>query len=105
MPSKSPLDEILEINANARSIISKLSTGEATYSTGIKKKKKPSSAVEQENYVIYNSVVTATRNKTLSPAGGDDGVIYSSVVSNERCKQMNFWTKYLTREDTVIQVT
>ncbi|XP_036412724.1 CMRF35-like molecule 1 [Colossoma macropomum] len=41
-----------------------------------------SSALEQEHGVVYSSVVTATRNKTLSPAGGDDGVIYNSVVSN-----------------------
>ncbi|KAL7851100.1 hypothetical protein AOLI_G00214560 [Acnodon oligacanthus] len=58
------------------------SAGEVTYSTVIKKKKKPSSALDEEHGVIYSSAVTATKNNTLSPAGGDDGVIYSSVDCN-----------------------
>ncbi|XP_072525537.1 polymeric immunoglobulin receptor-like [Salminus brasiliensis] len=46
-----------------------------TYSTVISKKKKPSSASDPENDVTNSSV-----QHTLSPAVGDDGVIYSSVV-------------------------
>ncbi|KAL7842229.1 hypothetical protein SRHO_G00239180 [Serrasalmus rhombeus] len=42
----------------------------------------PSSALHHENGVIYSSVDGATKNNTVSPAGGNDGVIYSSVVTN-----------------------
>ncbi|KAL6468131.1 hypothetical protein MHYP_G00238080 [Metynnis hypsauchen] len=50
------------------------------YSAVIRKNKKASSALDHENDVIYSSVATATKKKTLSQAAGDDEVIYSSVV-------------------------
>ncbi|KAL7851091.1 hypothetical protein AOLI_G00214470 [Acnodon oligacanthus] len=40
----------------------------------------PSSALDLYNDVIYSSVTTTTKKKTLFQAVGDDGVIYSSVV-------------------------
>ncbi|XP_036411658.1 polymeric immunoglobulin receptor-like isoform X2 [Colossoma macropomum] len=52
-----------------------------TYSAVISKNKKASSVLDHENDVIYSSVTTTTKKKTLSQAVGDDAVIYSSVVS------------------------
>ncbi|KAI4882177.1 hypothetical protein NFI96_005774 [Prochilodus magdalenae] len=56
---------------------------EVMYSTVITTKNKPPSAAAQENDVIYANVNKTSTNKALSPAdGGDDGVVYSSVVHN-----------------------
>ncbi|KAL7842213.1 hypothetical protein SRHO_G00239020 [Serrasalmus rhombeus] len=41
---------------------------------------KVSSASDHENDVIYSSVTTTTKKKTLFQAVRDDEVIYSSVV-------------------------
>ncbi|KAL6468133.1 hypothetical protein MHYP_G00238100 [Metynnis hypsauchen] len=43
-----------------------------------------SSALDHENDVIYSSVATTTKKKTLSQAVRDDEVIYSSVVLEKR---------------------
>ncbi|XP_066512926.1 polymeric immunoglobulin receptor-like, partial [Hoplias malabaricus] len=69
--------------SSSNSAVHTTSTAEAEdsviYST-VTQTKNPSSAVAQEMDLIYSNLETATNNTTLSPAAGDDAVIYSSVL-------------------------